>query len=259
MVALEHRARPLVAEALQQAGRVDDVGEEDGRDRRGHAASSFATCSARTRPEMRMREHGEAFPLRQKSDAAGADDGERALGGLRSVHPLPGDLVGPRQIAQRADPERWVPARFRHLDCLPRLPEGGTAVAQQLGHDRRHAVGEGPCLRVPAPPRDLDRPLDHLGAIHGAPEPGHREAALGQINAVRAEPGDLGAEVRLASAQGLRLRRNPDRLLEATSDPKVYAVGTSRQEAEEGVSQAVGQGDGFAQMREAFLHLLCLR
>src|SRR5262249_30508332 len=47
VMALEDALGSLVTQTLHQDGRVDDVGEEDGRDRRGHAASSFATCSAR--------------------------------------------------------------------------------------------------------------------------------------------------------------------------------------------------------------------
>src|SRR5262249_58237487 len=47
MVVLEDALGALVTQPLHEGGRVDDVGEEDRRDRRGHAASSFATCSAR--------------------------------------------------------------------------------------------------------------------------------------------------------------------------------------------------------------------
>src|SRR5262249_755696 len=83
----------------------------------------------------------------------------------------------------------------------------------------------------PHPPRDLYRTSDRLAALRGAPEPRHREAVLGQIAAVWAEPRDLGTEVRVAPAEGLQLRLDPDRFLEATGDRKVYAVRSSRHEA----------------------------
>src|SRR5262245_30214508 len=182
---------------------------------------------------MRMGENGEAFALRLKNNPTGSDSDERALADFGSLHPLPGDLVGPGQTAQREGQPPRAPARFGHLDPLPRLPEGGAGVAQYLVHRRRQRVGVGARLRIPAPPRDLDRPLDHLRAIHGMPEPGRREAATQQIHAVRAEPRDLGTEVRVTPAQGLRLRRDPDRLPQAPGEREVYAVRTPRHEAEE--------------------------
>src|SRR5437763_15929350 len=133
----------------------------------------------------------EVARLEAQADATSAHDGQGAVGGLCRLGPLPSEDVSPREGAQRPRPKDPAPGRLGDLDRLPGLLETGVGVAEYLVHIYGQRVRVHGRLRVPALPRDLDRPLNHVRAVQGAPEPRGCRTAGSQRHAVRAEPRDV--------------------------------------------------------------------